>query len=320
MGKLASLAEIYDRRLQTFLAPFAAASAHPTASAIHDMRVALKRIRTFFNCVGAIDPDFDAEPAFSSARRLFRAAGRLRNLQVLEAKVYDASRSASLELSEYYNWLKVAELAEAERFEQACGRFRKRSLTAAWKPMAAGLDKLGDRRVEIRIVGRLAASIKEVREERTMRRDVRRLHFLRIRTKEARYTLEILQECGLTGGEGAVLNDRLKDVHQPLGRWHDEEVVLESLREFRKRRDPEPLFSARSYLEFSRQSRARKAEDLAAFEAAWAGLVKFLGRGYGRRVLLPLSPSPAPEAPLSLSDIPPNSDPSDSGSNDPALS
>ena len=316
MGTLASLAEIYDRRLKTFLGPFAAASAHPSSSAIHDMRVALKRIRTYFRFINAIDPDFDAEPAFASARRLFRAAGRVRNLQVIEAKVYEASKSGTLELSEYYNWLKEAELGEAERFERACGRFRKRSLTAAWKPIAAGLEMLGDRRVGIRMAGRLTASIKEVREERTMRRDVRRLHFLRIRTKEARYTLEILQECGLTGDEGAVLNDRLKEVHQPLGRWHDEEVVLESLRDFKKRRGPGPLYSAKSFIEFSRQIRARKAEDLAAFEAAWAGLMKFLGRGLGRRVLLPLAPSPAPEAPASPSDVPPDPDPSGSGSND----
>jgi hypothetical protein len=116
-----------------------------------------------------------------------------------------------------------------------------------------------------------------------------------------------------------VLNDRLKGVHQPLGRWHDEEFVLGSLREFRRRRGPGPLFSAKTYAEFSRRIRARKAEDLAAFEAAWTALVKFLGRGYGRRVLLPHSPSPPLEAPPSPSAVPQDSDPDGRGSNFPGL-
>lgn len=317
MGTLASLAEIYDRRVRAFRGPFAAASGHPSATAIHDMRVALKRIRTYFRFIEAIVPDFEAGTAFGSARKLFRAAGRVRNLQVIQSKVYEASRSGGLELSEYYNWLKEAELREAGRFERACGVFREKSLASAWKPMAAGLERLGDRRIGGRMAGRWTASIKMVREERAMRRDSRRLHYLRIRTKEARYTLEILQECGLTGEEGVLLNDRLKDVHQPLGRWHDEEIVLDSLRDFRKRRGPEPLFSAKSYIEFARQTRARKTEDLAAFEAAWTGLMRLLGRGHGRRVLLPPAPSPAPEAPLTPPVAPPDADPSGPGSDDP---
>jgi phosphohistidine phosphatase len=317
MGTLQALKESYGRRILVFRDHFAAVSAHPSTEAVHDLRVALKRLRTFFKLVEAIDTEFGAGSAFAAARKLFRAAGRVRNLQVLEAKAYEASQSAGLDLSEYYNWLKEAEGREAAKLGRACGRFSRKTLTAAWKPMAAGLEELGDRRVGSRMGGRLMALIREIRAERTMRHDVRRLHFLRTRTKEARYTLEVLQECGLTGDEGRVLNDRLKDVHQPLGRWHDGEVVLESLRDFRKRRDPGPFFSPKSYIEFSGQAKARKAEDLAAFEAAWTELVKFLGRGYGRRVLLPPSPSPAPEAPSSPSEVPPDAGLSGSGSNDP---
>jgi CHAD domain-containing protein len=297
MGIFVPLRECYDRRVSVFLDRFAAASGHPSTDAVHDMRVALKRLRTFFSLAGAIGPGYDAEKGFSAARKLFRAAGKVRNLQVLEAKVYETSRATGLELSEYYNWLKMDELREAAKFGRACGRFREKSVTSAWSSMAASFKDLGEGRVNSQLSGRLVALITEIRQEKTMQRDVRRLHFLRTRTKEARYTLEVLRECGLTGDDAALLDDRLKDVHQPLGRWHDEEVLLESLGEFRKLRDPGPLFSRRSYLEFSRLTKARKAESLAGFEAAWGEFSSFLGPGRGQRVFLPSPGQPAADNP-----------------------
>jgi len=279
-----SLKDCYERRVRYFADHFALTSEFPSTGAIHEMRVGLKRLRTFFNLAGSIDTAFDAEEAFAPARRLFRAAGKLRNLHVIEAKVREASRASAFELSEYYNWLKEDERREVRKFGRARRRFGRGFFSSAWTMMAPSLEGPTALRVRRRAEDRLLALIKEIKQEQFMRHDVRRLHFLRTRTKEARYTLEILQECGLTGDDGAILDDRLREVHQSLGRWHDEEIVLKSLREFRKLREPGPLVSFKSYLEFSRLTKARKADSLASFEAAWAVLLAFLGRGYGRRV------------------------------------
>ena len=281
------LKDCYERRARYVDDQFGLSSESPSTGAVHDMRVGLKRLRAFFDLVESIAPGFAAEHAFAPAGKLFRAAGRVRNIQVFEAKVRESSTTKSLELSEYYNWLKDDERREIKKFRRACRRFGKGFFESAWKSMACVLDGPAAGRITTGAEGRLFGLIKEIKTERSMRHDVRRLHFLRTRTKEARYTLEILQECGLAGDEGALLNDRFRDVHQSLGSWHDEEIVLESLREFRKRRAPGPLVSFKSYLEFSRLTKAHKAEDLARFEAAWADLLGFLGRGNGRRVLRP---------------------------------
>jgi CHAD domain-containing protein len=286
MTMLLPLEECYERRARYFNDRFAVASRSPSTGAIHDMRVGLKRLRTFFSLVGSIDADFNSEKAFAPARKLFRAAGRVRNLHILGSKVREAA-AASLELSEYYNWLKVDELRENRRFGRACGRFRRDFFASAWTTMEKSFESVPPAQVRKRVEARLLDLIREIKAERYVRRDVRRLHFLRTRTKEARYTLEILQECRLTEDEADRLNERLRDVHQSLGRWHDEEIVLESLREFRRSRVPGPLISHRSYLEFSRLAKARKAGDLAGFEEGWAALLAFLGRGQGRRVLRP---------------------------------
>jgi CHAD domain-containing protein len=280
------LKDCYDSRVLIFQNQFALASEFASTDAIHEMRVSLKRLRAFFNLIESINPRFKAEKAYAPARKLFRTAGKVRNLHVLEAKVREASTASPPGLSEYYNWLKADEHQEIKKFERFGKRFPNDFFESAWISMAPLLAEPPASRIINGAEDRLLDLIKEIRKESSMRSDVRRLHFLRTRTKEARYTLEIIQECGLTGDKGAFFNDLLRDVHQSLGRWHDEEIVLKSLREFRKRRGPGPLVSFQSYLEFSRLTKARKAESLSDFEAAWMAFMKFLGRGSGRRILL----------------------------------
>lgn len=283
------LKECYERRADDFKSHFTLASESFFTGAIHEMRVDLKRLRTFFRLIESINPGFQADEAFAPARKLFRAAGKVRNLHVLEAKAREASKSASLELSEYYNWLKECERREAKNFNRVCRRFDADFFTSAWISMAPFFEGPVARRLRKGVETRFSSLIGDIRKKESRQSHVRRLHFLRTKAKEARYTLEIMQETGLTGDEGTLLNDRLREVHQSLGRWHDEEVVLESLREFRKRRVPGPLLSYKSYLEFSRLTKAHKAKDLERFEAAWQALLEFLGEGAERRILNPVS-------------------------------
>jgi CHAD domain-containing protein len=294
MAPSSLLKDSYKRRVRYFKNRFALVSDSPSSSAIHDMRVGLKRLRTFFSLVASISPEFPAEEAYLPARRLFRAAGKVRNLQVLEAKAREASQASSLELSEYYNWLKDEERRAVKKFKRARRGFDERFFDSIWKGMSTSLESSPVRRTRKGAEDRLAALIGEIRKERSMRHDVRRLHFLRTRAKEARYTLEVIQEGGTTGEGAKLLNERLKEIHQSLGRWHDEEVVLESLREFRRVRTPGPLASFKSYVEYARLAKARKAESLTLFEAAWAALKELLGRGTGRRLVRPQEPPPSP--------------------------
>ena len=277
------LKDCYERRVQSFSDQFASASSFPSSGAVHDMRVSLKRLRTFFNLAESINSAFDGEKAFAPARKLFRAAGKVRNLHVVEAKAREAVQAAFLELSEYYNWLKEEERREDKKFSRACRRFHKNFFALAWPSLCLEVEGPAASRVGEGVENRLLALIREIKEKPSAQRGLRRLHFLRTRTKEARYALEIMQECGLTGDEGRLLNDRLRDVHQSLGRWHDEEVVLSSLREFRKLRTPGPFISFKSYAEFSRRVRAQKVQSLSDFEAAWAAFLEFLAQRPGRR-------------------------------------
>jgi CHAD domain-containing protein len=262
----------YDKQHAFFCDQYDIASKYLLTDAIHDMRVCLKQLRTFFRLIEAVNPRFHAEESFGPARRLFGAAGRVRNLQVLEARVRQASQGHGLELSEYYNWLKEGERREGRGFYRVCRRFDAGFFGSAWKTIAWSLEGLTSLRVRKGAEARLSGLLKSLREETFPVRRIGRLHFLRIQSKEARYTLEIVRGGRTTDDDTASLDTLLRGVHQSLGRWHDDEVVLETLREFRKDRAAEPFFSSKSYVVFSRLTKTSKAGNLAEFEASWKAL------------------------------------------------
>jgi CHAD domain-containing protein len=262
----------FNRQQAFFREQYAVASRFLLTEAIHDMRVSLKRLRTFFDLIEAVDPRFKAKWSFGPARRLFQAAGAVRNLQVLEARVRQASSGHGLDLSEFYNWLKEGELREGRAFRLACRRFDPAFFGSAWKKIAAGLEGLTFLRIRSASEARLTDLLAGLGEATPEPRTVRRLHFIRIRSKEARYTLEIVRGDGADDGDAAVIDKLLRGVHQPLGRWHDDEVVLAALREFRRDRAAGPLFSHKSFVEFSRLTKTSEAANLAEFETGWRAL------------------------------------------------
>jgi CHAD domain-containing protein len=266
----------YDKQHAYFRDQYDIASKYLLADSIHDMRVCLKQLRTFFRLIEAINPRYQAEESFGPARRLFQAAGKVRNLQVLEARVRQVSRDGGLELSEYYNWLKEAELRERRKFFRTCRRFDARFFGSAWKTIASSLDGVTSLRIRKGGEAWLSSLLKSLREETSPVRSVARLHFLRIQSKEARYTFGIVRGDRATDGETVSLDTLLRGVHQSLGRWHDDEMVLKALREFRKDGATGPFFSSKSYVEFSRLTRTSKAGNLAEFEAGWKALSDYL--------------------------------------------
>ncbi len=57
----------------------------PDETAIHDFRVGIKRVTALYEFLQAVDPEFDAAGALARYRGLFKAGGRVRDLQVTHA-------------------------------------------------------------------------------------------------------------------------------------------------------------------------------------------------------------------------------------------
>lgn len=234
---------------------------------IHDLRVEIKRLRAFVKFAAKLAPTLKTRKVLSEARKLFKAAGAVRDIQVQMTLVYRLMTEEKLDISEYYNYLKEKELAARGKFVRSAGNFNLRSLTEfgryARKELAeadAGelLEKTG------KILSQAVAALNEYDSTADSSDDFR--HQIRIRCKESRYILEIIRSCAAEDKRLEDLNEGLRSLHRALGKWHDYDIGLKTASDFITDSARQPFFDQSSYNIFINRLESEKNEYLQKFE------------------------------------------------------
>ena len=241
--------------------------------AVHDLRVATRRLQEVIDFCGDALPHRPARRLARRARRIRRELGPLRNIDVL--------RELVARFSKELNATQRRSLAPVER--------RLASDAAALRrPGDKDGARKGDARMKVpgvrkriqalRRGPRLPASFSirkraaEVVEDRTVTLEAAlweartgspaALHALRIRIKRYRYALEILDRAGIRKARPAIVSAR--SAQTSLGEVHDLDVFLELLR----RRKPSASGRAliRLFTQRRRQMKDTAVAALASFE------------------------------------------------------
>jgi CHAD domain-containing protein len=242
---------------------------------VHDLRVEVKRLRALLDVIEHCRPGFPVRERFKPFRKLFKAAGGLREAQVASSLAREKAVALQLDLDAYRNLLKSDELRERKKFSAAAKAFRRRSLGACRKAIDRALDVMGASSVQTAVEARLDELRRKVARLKRPKPVKRELHLLRIRSKRMHDTLEILQRCFRPDDtELEALSESLRAVHQALGRWHDLELAANSLRVFLRKRAVRPLAGEGAYAEYERALRVDRRRYLAGFKKAWEGLVR----------------------------------------------
>ena len=244
---------------------------------IHEMRVEIKRLRAFFNLAEWINPDFKKKKNFSKIRNLFKSAGRVRDIHVQQELTIAWMKKADLEISEYYNYLKQQELKKQSQFSKACNRFRTDEFEKNWHIIRDSLNILPENYIQFKSDERLHFLLENLihyREKTGFIGDD--YHKIRILSKETRYTLEILQTCYPEISKFDVLNSKLRDLHRALGKWHDIEVGLFSIKDFIENYSAQSFFNRNSYDQFIQNLEQDKKKWLSKFEEHWKEFNEFL--------------------------------------------
>jgi len=229
-----------------------------------------------------MDDGFKARRVLKPVRKVFKAAGRLRDLHVQRALLWSHLGEAARELGEFQNELTSRETEARIDYGQVASRF-----DGAWFEWVseAAHDALASWSVEDatwRIGQRLAVSISRLadlqHEDHLAAAD---LHRVRILCKEARYTLEILRPSAPSDQAEYFeqLDQHLRQVHRALGRWHDADVGLEVLGQFLEREARHPLRSPESYRLYAEQLATIRDRHLAEFQPRWEALQRLLRQG-----------------------------------------
>jgi CHAD domain-containing protein len=208
---------------------------NPSADAVHDFRVALRRCRSVAAAVAEIDSHPDWEEMRSGARKLFRSMGDLRDAQITEGWIRelcpqdDAIKVAlieSLKLEQEEAQAKALHLAE--KFDEKRWSELARSLRTRLRKIPADGDAarcLALERVE---------EAQELHRRALRTESPRPWHDLRIGIKRFRYTLELL-----VPSLHVKCIDSLKRVQDVLGDVHDLDMLLDKFADWRNELDPE---------------------------------------------------------------------------------
>jgi CHAD domain-containing protein len=238
---------------------------------VHDMRVGIKRLRAYFNLIEWINPVFQAKQNLKPIRRLFKAAGKIRDIHVQQELMMRWATELNLEMSEYYNFLKQKETEERKRFADfARKKFDLKVFQSNWTLIQNVLSFISTEYIQYKSEERFNAQIEKLikfKEKENFVEDD--YHAIRILSKETRYTLEVLQVCFPPKNIWTQLNETLRKVHQALGRWHDDDVSLLVLDGFLLSYAGKSFFDRNSYVKFKKSLADDKLKQMAEFEQRW---------------------------------------------------
>lgn len=256
---------------------FEDSSRHGGIDSIHDLRVAIKRLRALSRLIAIVNDNFRANECYSLVRPLFKAAGKVRDYQVQMQIIYKAVQEHSLELSEYYCFLKNKESKYKNDYMKFCESFERETLEKAWKTLYGALRFLEPDYIAERLEFALRKGLREiVALKDRIASDAVDYHQIRIGTKASRYTLEVARKCLPDNAQYSDLNDALKAVHQVLGVWHDKEIGLVFLEKYLGGKAPNDFYDKDSYNKYKNILFNQKSENLALFESRWSHFRKLL--------------------------------------------
>ncbi len=218
--------------------------------ALHDMRVASRRMREAFRVFGSIFPRKRLKQVTAEMRRITRSLGTVRevdvNLEQLSAwrKKLGGHHSLPLEFvtatelarqrrlkKRMRNRLETIDLQELQNEVQKLLRHieeeESRDAVGNAQPVSSSLVSLAGPQTEQGL-----KSVGLVRDRLALHSTLHNFHLLRIQTKKFRYSVEILSRAFLPGRSGRILK-QLKKLQDELGALHDGAVLHQRIRELR---------------------------------------------------------------------------------------
>jgi CHAD domain-containing protein len=223
------LSALVERRLAQLRESLKAARRGGSVEAVHDLRVASRRLRAFGVTLGGVLGDELRARLEKDLARVTRGAGALRDLDVqvglLEehlATTPDELERAALEhLLEQLDGRRATVTAKAEsRLRRLDVSELSRRVRRATRTVLGQLSTVEAQRNYARAVfERLVAGANEQVPPEHATEDPERLHRLRIDCKELRYALELFEP--LLGTSFQPLHERATTLQNLLGTYHD---------------------------------------------------------------------------------------------------
>lgn len=228
------LRKYYKEQVRVFTVFFNGLSSEPDFDEIHELRVALKKLRAAYHILEEFtEGKFDARKNYSSYKKLFKKAGKVREVQ-MNRNLMVNSRKAGKELELYLNFMKEKESRSYITFLKAMRKLKEAGPEHSHN-RNGGLDKLMSReqfvyKIKEIIKGR-GQKIRKLNFRKATNEDI---HKIRKDLKILASALKLYHKFKLDGSLKSRIGE-IKQIEQALGNWHDEVVLKRSVEEFARK-------------------------------------------------------------------------------------
>jgi CHAD domain-containing protein len=244
---------------------------------IHELRVGIKQLRSLFRLIEWMQPDFKFKANYRKVRQLFKAAGPLRDLQVQQTLAQAWQLQLNFDLSSYLALLQSREVTARVAYGHTAQKFKIMKLKKKSRKIENWFISISRRDVKIQAkvcVQNQMSQILQLGENPSEAR--KHLHPIRILSKEIRYTLEFLTVCLPDLHYPKQLQQGLKNVHQIIGQWHDQEIALQFFQNHGSEFSPEIAAGATQITQLCQRIILQKEILVVAFEKIWQKILPFL--------------------------------------------
>jgi len=202
--------------------------------AIHDLRVAIKRLNAVFDLLERMFPDqLIGHVTQGGLHELFRLSGRMRDAQVQQQLVADLSQTLNAGFNEYQYYLKNAEKKAVGKFQKYIqGYDAKVDLVAKQEMISSLLGSTDGNAVKLHIfslVGELLATARNMHSEQE---SDEHLHEIRRKLKHCLYLLLVFSKKDDAFPDLKTILKTLNKANKLLGDWHDRLIAMQTLEKF----------------------------------------------------------------------------------------
>ncbi|NTW24609.1 MAG: CHAD domain-containing protein [Lentimicrobium sp.] len=204
------------------------------ADAIHDMRVAFKRIRAVYLLMERLFPEhFDMEEAEGVLKELFRLSGRMRDAQVQQTLLEVHETNLSTTFGEYNEYLKKTEKKSIKKFREYLHKSDAESeLKKKQQHTGQLISTAEDEQIRQQIILFVHELMDTAHNMHTEQEKDENLHEIRRKLKQCHYLLSVFDPNDAGLPEINTRIKRLDKANDLLGAWHDHLVAMEMLDRF----------------------------------------------------------------------------------------
>lgn len=201
--------------------------------AIHDMRVAVKRLRALMILAEKLEPSFNIAETEGELRQLFKLSGKMRDAQVQQSLLADYAQNLNISFGEYDLWLRNFEKKSIKKFTSY---LKVNTSTDFTRNLSQTLSELFNKSENAQIVNAINNLVEDllakVREMNEDQQHDEQLHEIRRKLKQCNYLLSVFDkdDPDLPGLNKTL--QLLEKANNLLGEWHDHDVAREFLFNF----------------------------------------------------------------------------------------